>query len=159
MITEKDKKNLEDWLVMNLQMANKNNVDLIVRHIDHYFQSTEEVKEQDSKTIEDVLQKWATETFNKKGSLISDDFVERNKDMNGLNTASLSAMREWETITNKERDEKISKQQEEIDRLKGLIKQEWVAANRFTLQENKTNDAYIELVNNQWQQFKTDNQL
>lgn len=43
----------------------------------------------------EILQKNATDTFNNKGSMISEDFVELNKDMNGLTTASLLSMREY----------------------------------------------------------------
>jgi len=39
MITDNDKQKLQEWLEMNLQYTSKSNVELIVRHIDHYFQS------------------------------------------------------------------------------------------------------------------------
>lgn len=39
MITAKEKQQLSEWLVNNLQLTSKSNVELIVSHVDHYFLS------------------------------------------------------------------------------------------------------------------------
>lgn len=127
-------------------------------------ESTEEVKEQDSKTMEDVLMKH----YNYDEALTEYE-----------TECIMKAMREWETITNSERDEeikswkeskesweyianerdeKIRKQEEEIERLKGLIESYYIAyeCQKYLRVDIKLTDIQIEKM---WQQFKTENNL
>ena len=42
MITEREKELLKDWLIFNLQTVTKSNIQIIIDHVDRYFESPSE---------------------------------------------------------------------------------------------------------------------
>jgi len=61
-----------------------------------------------------------------------------------------------------ERDEKVRKQEEEIERLKELIEKEFKENNGYEMRQTDCGHEIFqteELKEKEWQQFKTDNQL
>jgi len=107
--------------------------------------------------MEDVLVSIINEIMDLKKEFIKEQLLNT-----GVCSCAILAMKEWETITNKSRDEELVEvkrallaqlkssveKDKEIERLKGLCHKLW--------DEQYPHPEYVQ---DEWQQFKTENQL